>query len=458
MSWTRKQKGLSVISFFTLVGLSIGIYNYIQFLREYDLGIQEPIQKGLAFEVVEFDASEGLIFHRPNGTHVEIPAEAIIDKNGNNVRGKVEFRFREMHKAREIFLSGIPMQMNNNRDKHLQSMGMVEMRVFDGDEELMLKEGHQINVDLATESEPGAEYNLWYLNKDLDWEQDGAFETVNNVRREMAINNLPTPVKPIKPLEDIFFQLASDDNMPHLKVWNGVDWTLLPGQNNNTFYRAMRINWDKIEIKEINKRKKRYRISFSSKKKDHKGNIFSESISVLATPKVHKKDMKRLLAQYEEDLTAFAEVLKNRELEEERLLQESAMLNSFTSNGFGIYNIDKLEDTRVLAKLNASFDFEDDLNAKINKIKIVMICNNQNTVLTYNAFDWDELPVLDTEVELIAALPDGSFAYVSSDVYESTLDVKNVSSYFENKRHFKTQKISPDKLKALFFNDELASL
>ena len=455
MSLTRKQKGIVVISLLSVLGLSVAVYNYIQFLMQYEVGIHEPIEEGLAFEVVEFDASEGLIFHRPNGTHIEIPAQAIVDKNGNDVLGPVEFRFREMHKAREIFLSGIPMQMNHNREKHLQSMGMVEMRVFDGDEELMLKAGHQINVDLATEYKPGDEYNLWHLNNDQEWVQEGAFETVNNERREMALNNLPTPAKPIKPVDDILFQLASDENMPHLKVWNGVDWTLIPGQNNSKLYRAMRINWDKIEIKQINKRKKRYRISFSSKKKDHKGNIFSESISVIATPNVNKKDMKRLLVQYEEDLTAFAEVLKNRELEEERLLQESAMLNSFTSNGFGVYNIDKLEDTRVLAKLNASFDFEDDMNAKINKIKIVMICENQNTVLTYNAFDWDELPVLDTEVELIAALPDGSFAYISSDVYESTLDIKNVSPYFENNRHFKTQKVSAEKIKTLFFQDEL---
>ena len=29
---------------------------------------------------------------------------------------------------------------------------------------------------------------------------------MNNERREMALNNLPTPVKPIKPMDDILFQ------------------------------------------------------------------------------------------------------------------------------------------------------------------------------------------------------------------------------------------------------------
>ena len=81
--------------------------------------------------------------------------------------------------------------------------------------------------------------------------------------------------------------------------------------------------------------------------------------SFRAEANVKKKDMKKLLAQYEEDLNSFAEVLKNREIEEDRLLEESAILNSFSSNGFGIFNIDKLENTKILAKVDASFDFED---------------------------------------------------------------------------------------------------
>jgi hypothetical protein len=125
------------------------------------------------------------------------------------------------------------------------------------------------------------------------------------------------------------------------------------------------------------------------------------------------------------------------------------MLNSFTSNGFGIFNIDKLENTNVLAKVDASFDFEDDINAKMNKVKIMMICENQNTVLTYNAFDWDELPVLDDDVELVAVLPNGTFAYVSSDSFKATVRKAELSLYFENKRYFRTDKMSSDQIKNL---------
>ena len=141
MSITRKQKGLAVITLLFCLAAGIGVYNYVQFLKKYEVGIQEPIKNGLPFEIHKFNTEEGLVFHRPNGTHIEIPANSIVDKNGKEVMGEVEFRFREMHKASEIFLSGIPMQMNEDRTKHLQSMGMVELRVFKGGEELALKEG-----------------------------------------------------------------------------------------------------------------------------------------------------------------------------------------------------------------------------------------------------------------------------------------------------------------------------
>ncbi len=445
----RKIIIAGAVSTLLVVGAGIVIYNYIQHLNTYEKGIQEPVKNGLPFEVVRFEVENGLEFHRPNGTHVVIPKDAIVDSKGRKVEGQVQFKFREMHNAQEIFLSGIPMQMNEQRNKYLQSMGMMEARVFKGSEELYLAPGKELKIDLAVDSKPDDNFKLWHFKNDEEWEVSGTFQTNNNERRDRALANLPTPQKPIKPKKDILFQLASDKSMPHLDVWNGVDWKLILKDGQKPPYRAFRINWDKIDIQLIKPKKKLYSITFSTKKMDHKGKIFSESITVLATPNVKKKEFKRLMAQYEEELDKFADVLKNRELEEERLLQESALLNSFSSNGFGVYNIDKLEDTRVLAKMNATFDFEDDLNAKVNKVKLMMICSKQNTVLTYNAFDWDELPLIDDDVELVASLPNGTFAYVSDKEFNKKVKVKKMSRYFENEIYFETRKLRESELKNL---------
>lgn len=458
MKTSIKQKGLIALSFLTTLGISIGLYYHLNKTsipkekkkeqEKISLGINEPIKDGLPFEKVKFQTSEGLVFHRPNGTHIEIPANSIVDNKGNPITGEVEFRFREMQNAKEIFLSGIPMQMNSDRTTHLQSLGMVEMRVFQDDQELQLKKGSLLNVDIAAAKKPDENFNLWVLSDNNTWEQKGSFETVSNVRREEALKKLPKkPKKPKKPKQDLIFQLASDRRMPHLKVWENVDWKLVEGKKEKEVYHAMRINWDKITIEPINEKKKLFKLTFVSTKEDHKWNSFKDSISITATPEVKKKDMKKLLAQYDLALKDYAEVLEKREKEEARILQERALLNSFSASGFGIYNIDKIEQTKILAKINASFDFQKNIDRNINNVQLIMICNKQNTVLTYYPTEWESLPVLDDEIELVALLPNGQYAYVSSKEFNTQIRMKDIHPSFENKRFFHSTSISKDELR-----------
>jgi hypothetical protein len=70
-------------------------------------------------------------------------------------------KFREIHDAKAIFLSGIPMQTEANRGLFLESNGMVEIRVFQGETEMSLQAGKQVEVDLATKSRPSTDFKLW---------------------------------------------------------------------------------------------------------------------------------------------------------------------------------------------------------------------------------------------------------------------------------------------------------
>lgn len=457
MKTSVKQTGLIALSFLATLGSTLALFFLLKPTskdsiseenKTMELSINAPIENGLPFEIVKFNTKDGLVFHRSNGTHVEIPANSIVDNNGASVYGEVEFRFREMQNAKEIFLSGIPMQMKSDRTSHLQSMGMVELRVFKENQELKLKSGSSLKVDIASEKKPDENFDLWVLTDDNNWEQKGTFETVQNTRRDNALKRLPKkPKKPKKPKDNFIFQLASDENMPHLAVWNNVDWQLLGTQNAHKLNRALRINWDKIEIKTISERKRTFEISFISQKMDHQGKIYRDSITISATPDIEKKDMKKLLAAYNSALKDFEIVLKKRQEEEDRLLNETALLNSFRANGFGIYNIDKIEQTKILAKMNATFDFQSDINEKINNIKLIMICKNQNTVLTYYPSEWVTLPVLDDEIELVALLPNGEFAYVSGKEFNKQIRMNDIHPSFENKRFFHSTSISKDELR-----------
>ena len=85
------------------------------------LGIHTPLNKEVEFFQYEFDATNGIEFHQPTGTHIIIPKNALIDTKGKLVTGKVVVKFREFHDSKSIFLSGIPMQTDTNRNLFLES-------------------------------------------------------------------------------------------------------------------------------------------------------------------------------------------------------------------------------------------------------------------------------------------------------------------------------------------------
>ena len=43
----------------------------------------------------------------------------VLDKNGNLITENVVVKFREFHDAKSILLSGIPMQMNDQRNNYM---------------------------------------------------------------------------------------------------------------------------------------------------------------------------------------------------------------------------------------------------------------------------------------------------------------------------------------------------
>ena len=124
-----------------LIGIGIAGYMYYLHLSKYPTGIDQPFKTTVPFVSLEFKADSALVVHSPNGTHIEIPANAFVDDNGEPVKGSAEFKFREFHTADAILLSGIPMQMSNDRNQFMQSSGMIELRAYQNGSELSLAKG-----------------------------------------------------------------------------------------------------------------------------------------------------------------------------------------------------------------------------------------------------------------------------------------------------------------------------
>ena len=437
-----KIAAASVLSITTVVGYMI----YLD-LSSYQEGIQEPFTESIPFITSSFNNKDGFELHQPNGTHVDIPKNAFVDEKGKIVKGNIELKFREFHTAESILMSGIPMQMLDERNKYMESLGMMELRAFKNGKELSLKNGKSINVDLASTEVPNKDFNLYLLEGDKEWKETGSFKTVNNDRRDTAFVNLTplpeTPESPNPDSTDVVFTLnGNTKDAPHLKPYKGVEWKLIPSKGEPVPYWAFRLNWDKIKIVEVKGKKKLFDLTFNYSQKNYRGKTIKQSATVRARPLLTGKELKLAKAEYKREFANYEIMAAKLELEVKRLEQESSVLNRFKIDQMGVFNIDCVKRLGAYAMVELEFDFQANVSAEFNKVMVMMVMEEINAVVKYNAFDWDEVSVIDTHTELIMVLPDGIIARVSAEEFKKKINTTTTSKHFTNSIYFETEKMT----------------
>ena len=446
----KNSKRNKIIKIAVASALSItSVVGYLVYLdlSSYQEGIQEPFTESIPFITSSFDNKDGFELHQPNGTHVDIPKNAFVDEKGKIVKGNVELKFREFHTAQSILMSGIPMQMLRERNKYMESLGMMELRAFKNGKELSLKKGKSIDVDLASTETPNKDFNLYLLEGDKRWEETGSFKTVNNDRRDSAfVNLMPLPAIPKSPGPDstdfIFVLDGNTKSVPHLKAYKGVEWKLVSSKKRSIPYWAFRLNWDKIKVKEVKGKKNLFDLTFKFSQKAYNGKLIKHKITIQARPLLTAKELKLAKKQYEEEFENYQLMAAKIELEEKRLEQESSVLNRFKINQMGVFNIDCVKNLDVYAMVELEFDFQANVSAEFNKVLVMMVMEEINAVVKYNAFDWDDVSVIDTRTELIMVLPDGIIARVSAEEFKKKINTTSTSKHFTNSIYFETEKMT----------------
>lgn len=466
-----KKEVALVVTLFGLCGISLYQFSKIQEDPEikntsktekkiqdesFLTGIKEPMDKTIAFTEVEFDAANGVEFHQPTGTNIRIPKDALVDNKGKKVSGKVRAKFREMHNAKDIFLSGIPMQTDENKSLFLESNGMMELRVFQGDQELKLNEGNTVDVDLAAFSQPTKDFKLWKLEQDKKWDVSGSYSTVPNDSKNQKLLALDEEKKKRKKKsgEGSSFQFTFNSNLknfPHMAAWNGVTWNLLVPDPKFPTENIGRIDWTDIKMEKIPGTKDHYSIELSYSNFDYSNNLIEEKCKITAVPAdLSKKDLKAIEADFAAKSKEYEGFIQLAKREEERLKAEASLLNKFAVSGFGVYNIDKLTDAEKLVKLDMHFDFEDELLLSKNPVQLMVIAKDRNTVLNFLPSSWKSIPYLGPQTELVAALPDGSYAYVDASTFSAAVPESKLSRTFQNSFTLKTRRLKKDEINNVF--------
>lgn len=147
-----------------------------------------------------FQAEEGISYENPiTGTTVKIPANSLMDTEGNAVYGEAELYFREYRSVADYLASGIPMHYTDDRGQYFfNSGGMFEVRVSQRGTPLSIKTGSDYTVNFSP-TQNLKDASLYFLDdQSKAWEfiPEAAFGQQNLTKppvasaMEVALNNI----------------------------------------------------------------------------------------------------------------------------------------------------------------------------------------------------------------------------------------------------------------------------
>ena len=335
-----------------------------------------------------------------NGSRIHLPANSLIDAQGNTIAGNVEIRTREFHDPYSIALSGIPMHRDSSGHYYyFESAGMIELRAFQDGKELSLKNGYNLNVQMRSGQE--GDFNLYHLSEtEGNWEyrgqvretsvrqpatdagnptgtqeernHDNIQETVVPTPRMQALQKEirrieadkprePRKANPYRPRFDLKVDLKE---FPELAGFENMQFEVAP-EDKSFSPEHYKIEWNDIRLKRYNH--DRYLMVLTRLLGEEKEQVV-ELIVIPVFPEggfpQAQEKYEELLKDYEKRLQAKkAEEKRLREAEEARLRKETEearrmqeeqraletrnaavntreMIRVFSISGFGIWNCD----------------------------------------------------------------------------------------------------------------------
>lgn len=187
----------------------------------------KPI-KGLdiPYQHFEVDAGKENTLTTNEGTLIHIPKNAFLDEHGNPVIGKVKIEYREFRNPLDFYITGIPMELENNGEKKIfVSGGMFEMNaITENNKNASVNPENLIKVDLLSTSK-STDFNVYDLDiKTNTWILKGKDSiNVKNKKEELTALSVPPVPQKAKPYS---FSIKDDTGeYPEIKDYENVRFT-----------------------------------------------------------------------------------------------------------------------------------------------------------------------------------------------------------------------------------------
>lgn len=407
-------KYLSIISILVLAGCA-----GTQTSTENDL------QNGLSSVIAppfQGDFSNSVVFNinpaientleTPNGSSFTIPANILVNENGELITDEVTVKFDQYHSAVDILASGIPMEYDTLGETFtFKSAGMFSLNANANDKPVFVKEGEEIAMNLASDKGEDEPFNFYTLNENTgDWTFEHSDSPITLNPKFDPQNYLPAKPEPVSDnafVLDINFDHSSYDE---LKVFSGIVWEYT-GDNDSldprlsSAFKNNRIT--DIELTPTYECGYEYFMTF----KTNSGPFTTRVKAALSG-----EDFDLAMKTFEAKKVEISKKLDNL---------QKPYVRSVSIEGFGTYNYDYYYKFPNVSRIVADFNFGKSNDLK-DQAMVAVVYENDAAVLNYPKENWQLFNLNpDGDPKIIAILPNNQLA-----VYQ-----ENVNNCFDKTSH-----------------------
>ncbi len=323
--------------------------------------ITPPISRlNVPYTSYKVKAEEGATLKHKSNSKIIIPKKAFVDKQGLDIVGDVEIKYREFHNQADIIASGIPMIYDSaGVQTTLESAGMIDIKGYQNGEPVFINPKKQITVEFQSEH-TADRYNMYvldtiaknwvYVSRDNSLKgpqrQQGEkglkgnepiINSVSNKEKEIQkqidaippkiekekivyaqkINQLPKTSAPAKPSKATAgrqqFELEVNyKEFPELAAFKNAVFEV-GTENKNFSSKLADITWSSAEVSEGPVKGKNYLLTLKHKDQIEK---------LIVYPTLAGEDYDKALKAYESKFNDYKNILAKREADEKKLKEE----------------------------------------------------------------------------------------------------------------------------------------
>lgn len=351
-------------------------------------------------------AEEGATLKHKSNSKIIIPKKAFVDKQGLDVVGEVEIKYREFHNQADIIASGIPMAYDSaGIQTTLESAGMIDIKGYQNGEPVFINPKKQITVEFQSEY-TADRYNMYvldtiaknwvYVGRDnslvgrkkeplgttvsttsskkvespktveLQKQIDAIPPKIENEKIVYAkkINQLPKTSAPAKPSKATTgrqqFKLEVNyKEFPELEAFKNAVFEV-GTENKNFSSKLADVTWSSAEVSEGPIKGKNYLLTLKLKDQVEK---------LIVYPTLAGADYDKALKAYEAKFNDYKNILAKREADEKRLKEEFEAKQAALAA-----ELKKFSEDMIKEKIRWKKEQEDELNRKFQSM------NNQDKV------------------------------------------------------------------------------